>query len=47
MSVLVKFVLGLSVFIGLFIVSGVAHSLFNSFAFVQVLPCSLLYLALG
>ena len=47
MSVLVKFVLGLSVFVGPFIVSGVAHSSFDSFAFVQVLALSLLYLALG
>ena len=47
MSVLVIFVLGVSVFVGPFIVAGVACSSFDSFAFVRVLARSLLYLALG
>jgi hypothetical protein len=47
MSVLVIFVLGVSVFVGPFIVGGVARSSFDSFAFVRVLARSLLYLALG
>ena len=47
MSVLVIFVLGVSMFTGLFIVAGVARSSFDSFAFVRVLARSLLYLVLG
>ena len=44
---LVIFVLGISVFVGPFIVAGVVHSLFDSFAFVWVLARSLVYLVLG
>ena len=36
-----------SVFVGPFIVSGMAHSSFDSFAFVRVLALLLLYLVLG
>ena len=47
MSVLVIFVLGVSMFVGPFIVAGIAHSSFDSFEFMQVLAHLLLYLVLG